>query len=304
LVLKSNKKIPWQEKEEFGFSLPFRCWDSALPEFVFPPHWHEYYELFVVLEGKVKVVVDGAERDALCGDILSIKPGQVHGFPHSERGTRLRFFQFEAEIFSKDAGIIEGGAIFTRKAVLQGAGHPERSASADALCARVYGLLSDMFTEYREQKKGYRLAIRSALYQMALVYLRDEQPHNNPAVFSPPPVKQQASFVTEKRIEQIYQLIFSNYNDIDFDMDRAARAAALSPSYLAHSFKEQTGHSFYSYLSRVRISHAVEFLLKTDLPISLIAYKCGFSSLPTFHRMFKAETGCTPVTYRKNAKQQ
>jgi AraC-like DNA-binding protein/mannose-6-phosphate isomerase-like protein (cupin superfamily) len=304
MVSKNSKKIPWQEKEEFGLSLPFRCWDSALPEFVFPPHWHEYYEMLLVLGGKVHVVIDGYAQDALCGDILFINPGQLHSFPHSECGTRLRFFQFEAGIFSKDAGMITGEAVFSRKSVLRGAESPKRIASDDALYARVYGLLSGMFTEYREQKKGYRLAIKSALYQMALDCLRNTEPENDAAAVSRPPGEPaDFSFVTEQRIERVYQLVFSNYGDIDFDIDRAARAAALSPSYLAHFFKEQTGRSFYAYLSRVRISHAVEFLLKTDLPVSILAYKCGFASLVTFHRVFKAETGYTPAAYRKSAKQ-
>jgi AraC-like DNA-binding protein/mannose-6-phosphate isomerase-like protein (cupin superfamily) len=292
------KKIPWQEKEEFGFSLPFRCWDSALPEFVFPSHWHEYYEMAVVLEGKVRVKIDGDAWEALRGDIVTINPGQLHGYPESENGTRLRFFQFETEIFSKDAGIIAGEALFSRKPVLRGEGYPERDALDEILHSKVYELLADMFTEYREQKKGYRLAIKSELYQMALVSIRNSSPENKAlSNISLPVIKRQASFITEQRMERVYQFIFKNFDNLD--LNRAARAAALSPSYFAHLFKKQTGRSFYDYLSTIRVSHALEFLLKTDLPVSLIAYKCGFDSLPTFHRVFKAETGCTPAAYRK-----
>ncbi|MDR2052338.1 MAG: AraC family transcriptional regulator [Treponema sp.] len=298
------KKIPWQEKEEFGFSLPFRCWDSALPEFVFPPHWHEYYELFLVLDGKVSVIIDGYAREALRGDIMSINPGQLHSFPHSERGTRIRFFQFEPGIFSKDVGIAADKSLFSHKSFLYGGEHPDRDALDEALYPQVSGLLADMFTEYREQKKGFRLAIKAKLYLLALAYLRDNPPEDKPLKIPPSGTEHGTPAMADQRMERIYQLIFSDFDNVDLDLVRAAQAAALSPSYFAHFFKEQTGRSFYAYLSTIRISHAVEFLLKTDLPVSLIADKCGFASLPTFHRVFKAETGCTPVLYRKNAKQQ
>ncbi|MDR2537322.1 MAG: AraC family transcriptional regulator [Treponema sp.] len=298
------KKIPWQEKEEFGFSFPFRCWDSALPEFIFPSHWHEYYELVIVLDGKVQANIDGNAWEALQGDIVAINPGQLHGYPYSEKGTHLRFFQFEMGIFSKDAGIVAGEALFSRKPVLRGCGYPERDASDKALHTRACGLLTDMFNEYREQKKGYRLAVKSDLYQLALVYLRNGSPEHEslPNLFLSS-MKDQASFVTEQRMERVYQLIFKNFDNIELDLEEAARTAALSPSYFAHLFKKQTGRSFYDYLSTIRVSHALEFLLKTDLPVSLIAYKCGFDSLPTFHRVFKAETGCTPAAYRKKVKE-
>lgn len=297
------KKIAWQEKEEFGFSIPFRCWDSALPEFVFPPHWHEYYELFFVLDKKVTVIVDGYTREVLRGDILSIHPGQLHSFPHSEQGARIRFFHFEPGIFPRDVGIVSDKAIFSHKPFLQGGEHPERDPLDETLYSQVSGFLTDMFTEYREQKKGFRLAIKAKLYLLALAYIRDNPPEDNrPPRLSNP--ESHTSLLADQRMNRIYDLIFSNFDNADFDLDQAAKAIALSSFYFAHFFKEQTGRSFYAYLSTVRISHAVEFLLKTDLPVSLIADKCGFASLSTFHRVFKTETGCTPAAYRKNAKQQ
>ncbi|MDR0637938.1 MAG: cupin domain-containing protein [Spirochaetaceae bacterium] len=113
----------WHEKNDFGFFLPFRCWESALPQFIFPLHWHECYEIFLVTEGKVDVTIDGHTLEVSDGDIVSINPRQTHSFPQSEIGTRLRFFQFETSIFSQDLGVAEE-AVFSRKPVLRGGGVP------------------------------------------------------------------------------------------------------------------------------------------------------------------------------------
>jgi AraC-like DNA-binding protein len=298
------EKIPWHEKKEFGFALPFCCWESELPKFIFPHHWHECYELILVLDGKVDVVIDGYALEAFRNDIVSINPGQMHGFPNSENGTRLRFFQFETGVFSKDVGVVPGEALFFRKPVLRGDGYPKQDEPDEALYTQVYRLLAALFTEYREQKTGYRLAIKAILYQIALVYLRNSPPETNGPLKIPlPVVKRHTSWVTEQRMERVYQLIFKNFDHIDLDLDKAAEAAALSPSYFARLFKEQIGRSFYDYLTTVRVSHAKEFLLTTDLPLCLIADKCGFASQSTFHRVFKAETSCTPAVYRKSVKQ-
>ncbi|GHT87980.1 hypothetical protein FACS1894137_15920 [Spirochaetia bacterium] len=84
-------------------------------------------------------------------------------------------------------------------------------------------------------------------------------------------------------------------------MDDAANDAALSKFHFTRFFKEQTGQSFHAYLSMVRVSHAVENLIKTDISITDIAYQCGFSSLKTFNRVFKTYTGKSPSQYRTAA---
>jgi AraC-like DNA-binding protein len=298
------EKIPWHERKEFGFSLPFRCWESDLPKFIFPNHWHECYELVIVLAGKVRVEIDGDAWEASSGDIVAINPGQIHGYPTSENGTQLRLFQFETGVFSEDARGVFGKTLFSRKPVIHGSEYPDCNAADEPLYTQVYGLLADLFIEYREQRKGYRLAIKAKLYLLALAYFRNgnNQPESND--LQNHTLAWHTSFATDQRMERVYQLIFKNFDNADLNLEQAARTAALSPSYFSRLFKEQIGRSFYDYLSTVRVSHAMEFLLTSDLPVSLIAYKSGFDSLPTFHRAFKAETGCTPAAYRKKVKQQ
>jgi AraC-like DNA-binding protein len=294
------EKMSWHEKKEFGFSIPFCCWESDLPKFIFPSHWHECYELVTVLAGKVQVKIDGDVWEAFPGDIVAINPGQVHSFPTSENETQLRFFQFEAGVFSEDAMVAFGKTLFSRKPVLRGGEYPDRDAADEPLYRQIYGILADLLTEYREQKKGYRLAIKAKLCLLALAYHRDRQSESSD--LQNVTTGWHTSFVTDQRMERVYQLIFKNFDNADLNLEQAARAAALSPSYFSRLFKEQIGRSFYDYLSTVRVSHAMEFLITSDLPVSLIADKCGFDSLPTFHRVFKAEAGCTPAAYRKKMK--
>jgi AraC-like DNA-binding protein len=292
------RKKTWQEKEEFGFSLPFRCWDSTLSEFLYPPHWHEYYEVFVVHSGKVAIVIDGNAYEARQRDIVFIDPGQVHSFPFSDPGTTLRNLHVEQRIFANADhihGIVGDGTIFSQKPVIHAAPQPDRNALDEVLYKRFFGILTELFIEYREKKTGYRLAIKSGLYLLALTYMRNRLTES-PETFS----KKSDALTADKRLERVYLLIHKDFNRADLDLDKAAREAALSRFHFARFFKRNTGRSFCAFLSAVRLSRAKDLLVKTDLPITLIAQESGFASLPTFYRVFKAGTGTTPINYRKS----
>ncbi len=72
----------------------------------------------------------------------------------------------------------------------------------------------------------------------------------------------------------------------------------ISVSYFSKRFKEHTGLSFIPYMNRVRIEHAKQLLLNTDLMIYEIAMRSGFPTQQYFNRVFKNEAGLTPHTYR------
>jgi len=285
----------WQEKEEFGFSFPFRCWDSALPDFVYPAHWHEYYEIMQVLRGRAEVVLDGAACAACDGDIVLMYPGQVHSFPATAAGTCLRFFHFEQRIFSNDdhlLELIENGKGFSRQPVLRAA---PGGASGD-LHQRIRGILEDIFGEYSRKAKGWRLAVRAGLYLLMLARVRDEAA-SEPGAFERKPFNISA----DERMERVYLFINKRFSDPTLNLDQAAREAALSRFHFARVFKQRTGQTFHGFLSAVRLSHARELLLKTDLPVMEVARNCGFTNLPSFFRVFKAGTGFSPGKYRSQA---
>lgn len=65
------------------------------------------------------------------------------------------------------------------------------------------------------------------------------------------------------------------------------------------------GHrNFSAFLNRYRIAEARAILAdraQVDLPVLTIALDLGYTSLPTFNRAFRAETGQTPTDYRRAA---
>ena len=72
----------------------------------------------------------------------------------------------------------------------------------------------------------------------------------------------------------------------------------LSVSYFSKVFKDVTTFSPYEYLLNIRLEKAKELLLKTDLPVSEVAYRTGFNSDANFIYFFKKETSFSPLKFR------
>lgn len=81
-------------------------------------------------------------------------------------------------------------------------------------------------------------------------------------------------------------------------LDEMAQAAGLSKYQFAHSFKEHTGLSPYSWLQAYRLIRSQALLVKTDMSVLDIALACGFSSVNVYNRLFRKIYGRTPGDFR------
>ncbi len=81
--------------------------------------------------------------------------------------------------------------------------------------------------------------------------------------------------------------------------DDVAAAVCLSPSYFSRLFKQHVGQGFTQTLTRMRLDHAQELLVRTSLPIGDVAGRAGFTDQGYFTKVFHRHTGQTPRDYRE-----
>jgi AraC family transcriptional regulator, transcriptional activator of pobA len=72
----------------------------------------------------------------------------------------------------------------------------------------------------------------------------------------------------------------------------------LSPNYFGDLVKKETGISAQAYIQKKIIEIAKERVFDLSKPISEIGYELGFKYPQHFSRMFRNETGFTPIEYR------
>lgn len=75
----------------------------------------------------------------------------------------------------------------------------------------------------------------------------------------------------------------------------------MNPDYLGKLFKQETGERFSSYLTKIRIEKAIEYIQgMDDVKIVTLAEMIGFGDNPQyFSQVFKKYTGYTPTEYRR-----
>ena len=105
----------------------------------------------------------------------------------------------------------------------------------------------------------------------------------------------------DPRVKEVLQYIAENYAQ-EIKIEALAKKVCLSPSRLAHLFKEQVGETIVEVLIRHRLKQAEKQLKFTSRPISDIAYDVGFNSPDYFNRKFKEYYWISPSLYRKQAR--
>ena len=84
----------------------------------------------------------------------------------------------------------------------------------------------------------------------------------------------------------------------DLSLDQVAKTAGFSKYHFTRLFKQFTNTTYYKYLNRKRIDHAMLLLSDPDIPVTEAALQSGFSSLSTFLRVFRSVKQCTPTEFR------
>ena len=82
-------------------------------------------------------------------------------------------------------------------------------------------------------------------------------------------------------------------------VDDLANAVGLSPSRLAHLFKQETGQTPQAYLEARRMQVAIDLLRRTSFPIKQVAAAAGFESQFYFSQRFSRWTGLSPMAFRR-----
>ncbi len=111
-------------------------------------------------------------------------------------------------------------------------------------------------------------------------------------------VKKRDLIREEKASRRVIAYIDAHYQEEIF-LDRLAEEFNFSTKYLSALIKNETGQSFSTYVTELRLNRAMDLLLHTDLGIKEIAASVGYEDQRYFHRIFKKKTGKTPSQYRK-----
>ena len=102
-------------------------------------------------------------------------------------------------------------------------------------------------------------------------------------------------------VERAVQFLMENFRRPDLQLKDVASVANVSASHLAHLLHTQVGASFVHYLTALRMEESKRLLAETDLKVAAVAVQAGYDDPTYFYRVFRRETGMTPLVYRRRA---
>jgi two-component system response regulator YesN len=123
-----------------------------------------------------------------------------------------------------------------------------------------------------------------------------------------------------KVLDRFTESVYENRNIKNVDMIRKTRefiranykkkirlidiskAIYLSPYYLSHIFKKETGSTLLEYLTKVRIEEAKRLLESTTWNTTRISFEVGYSDQSYFCKVFKKSEGISASDYKKRMK--
>lgn len=112
-------------------------------------------------------------------------------------------------------------------------------------------------------------------------------------------VRQSSDLIAVEDQEVVTALMYIRENaGTPIDVEHVVRAVTISRSVLERRFQQYLGRTPKAEITRVRMAHAKQLLAQSDLPLSEIAHRCGFSHENNFSEAFLRESGLRPGAYR------
>ncbi|RZL40604.1 MAG: AraC family transcriptional regulator [Pedobacter sp.] len=102
-----------------------------------------------------------------------------------------------------------------------------------------------------------------------------------------------------RRLEKAYDFMNSNY-DKDISLKDLSKLTNMTEESFSRFIKKRTGNTFINSLHEIRLGHASRMLIDTTHTITEISYSCGFNNISNFNRLFKKKKHCTPKEFREN----
>ena len=266
----------------------FTLFSRKKKKFDFPLHYHEEYELNLIINAP------GAKR--IVGDHISpiedlelvlVGPNLYHAwFTHHCETEDIRelTIQFHKDLF--DDRLLRRNQLSFIRTMFEKAqrGILFSRETIERLKPRLLRL---------EQKHGFD----SVLELMSI--LHDLSTSRDMHTLSDASSTNEQFNYNSRRIEKVFEYMNAHYGRA-VTLLEVAKVANMPEASFSRFIKKRTGNTFIDSLNEIRLGHASRMLIDTTHNIAEVAYKCGFNNISNFNRIFKKKKSCTPTEFREN----
>ncbi len=237
-------------------------------------HWHDCFEIELVLSGTAVQSLNGVTQNLAPGDIYLLNPTDFHSV--KSNGAEVFNIMFSENLL--DDELLQ--KILSVETNLSFSLNPKEFENA-------VSIISQMVDEFDNTTAYSETYIKNLLECLFIILLRkyDFEFSNN----------------SDKQISGIRKVILfmhSHFRD-NPSMALAADISGFNMNYFSSLFHKVTGKTYKEYLNELKLEYAKKLVLSGHLSISEICFASGFNSLPNFLKTFKHRYGISPGNMRK-----
>lgn len=268
---------------------PYAFHHVSLAETAVPWHWHEALEFNLVVSGRVKVNTANQTQIFKKGEAFFLNSNVLASMENEENCV------LDSHLFHPVFLSGHFKSVFETKylnPVIQ-------NKHLELLCLRgeteqqrqILGKLRKLSQLQKEPDREFPTRnLLSEIWLLLLQELKEADQH----IFHLPQKNQD-------RLLSMIAFIHENF-DQKLTLEQIADSAAVSVRECLRCFRASIHQSPMDYLIEYRIRASQKLLENTDLSITEIALRCGFSSNSYFTKQFHRISGKTPNAYRKELK--
>ena len=247
-------------------------------------HMHTFYEIFYILEGTIKHVVNGKCTLLEPGDVVFLRLFDVHKFDRApDPDCKHRDIVIAPEQYEKSCNYINKDLLNQLKV--------STTPPVVHLSLEELQVLEQRFTDFINMPND-RTDTKSSIVNILLIELLGR------LIYSKQPI-------SPNKYPAWFEELLSRFNMnlyIKSGLNEILKDFNYNQSYICRTFKKYTGMSMSNYLCSVRLQYAALLLKATNKTITEIANDVGFASVSFFNTQFKKQLQITPKDYRKLTK--
>lgn len=259
-----------------------------LPAF---PHSHDFFEIMCVLNGSCSNSIGGQTYMLQAGDILIIAPGTMHTISGTNEDSLIINLLIRSNTFDSNFFYILKDQTILSEFFKNTLYHNEKfsyllfHASVDS---EVFTILTALYQEECDNKR-YKNAVKNQLVELFFsLLLRNHE--KDLCLPNPNGSDEENNFIfILKYMEQRYQNV---------TLQELAHFFHYSERHMIRLLKEYTGQSFSQNIQKIKLKHAAELLITTDLSQKQIASRVGYSNPNHLKKLFIQQYQMTPAEYR------
>lgn len=236
----------------------------------YPQHWHDYFEIELILSGSGTHILNGQEYAVEQGDAYILTPIDFHSIKPNQT-TEILNISFD-----------EGKLPQSMLPFLSGCGGGKSYHFAPEEFHR-FVMAADLLQSECETHGPCTLQL---LEYLLSCFMRRESAR--------------ADLSTRREhlqgIENAISYIELHFRE-PINLEQLAERSGYHPSYFSELFRKVTGQTYKERLCSLRINYA-QMLLANGLSVSEACFAAGFGSLSNFSAAFRKKCGLSPNEYR------